>query len=129
MGYDIHITKRDEWYDEDDLGITREEFIQLVDGRDELSIVDQDSADLMAIRDGDETQWLMWDSSGDVLSKNPSQGMIAWMYEIAQLLGAKVQGDEGEIYRSDGQADMAKQQTRDAIPQRVGFLKRLFGKQ
>lgn len=128
MGYDIHITRRVEWYDEDDIGISRGEFIQLVDGRDELSIVDQDSADLMAIRDGDETQWLMWDSSGDVLSKNPSQEMIAWMYEIAQLLGAKVQGDEGEIYRSGGQADMTKQQTRDSMPQQVGFFKRLFGK-
>jgi hypothetical protein len=41
---------------------------------------------------------------GNVVVKNPDQEILRKMWQIAQSLGAKVQGDEGETYHKDGSA-------------------------
>ncbi|PBC71127.1 hypothetical protein BX265_5708 [Streptomyces sp. TLI_235] len=40
----------------------------------------------------------MWWSAGRTVSKNPSDAVIATMREVADVLEAKVQGDDGEYY-------------------------------
>ena len=40
--------------------------------------------------------------SGDVVVKNPRPEILKKMWLIAQALGAKVQGDDGETYGEDG---------------------------
>ncbi|MEU9305689.1 hypothetical protein [Streptomyces sp. NPDC048269] len=40
----------------------------------------------------------MWWSAGRIVSKNPSDAVIATMREVADALEAKVQGDDGEYY-------------------------------
>lgn len=40
--------------------------------------------------------------SGNVVVKNPDVAILSKMWKIAQKLGARVQGDDGEIYGSDG---------------------------
>ena len=45
------------------------------------------------------TAWLDWDH-GDIYTKNPDEPILAKMLLIASALGAKVQGDDGEFYRS-----------------------------
>jgi hypothetical protein len=39
-----------------------------------------------------------------IVSKNPSNFMIAKMCQLARVLGARVQGDDGEFYGDDEQA-------------------------
>jgi len=39
---------------------------------------------------------------GNVVVKNPDSEILRKMYVIAQSLSAKVKGDEGEVYRRDG---------------------------
>jgi len=36
----------------------------------------------------------------DIYTKNPDEPILAKMLQIASALGARVQGDDGEIYRS-----------------------------
>jgi hypothetical protein len=36
--------------------------------------------------------------NGRVVAKNPGQDLIAKMIILARLLGARVQGDDGEVY-------------------------------
>ena len=43
--------------------------------------------------------WLDW-FEGDIYTKNPDEPILAKMLGIASSLGAKVQGDDGEVYRS-----------------------------
>jgi hypothetical protein len=40
---------------------------------------------------------------GDVVVKNPDEEILKKMWLIAQALGAKVQGDDGEIYDENGE--------------------------
>ncbi|MFD9129483.1 hypothetical protein [Kitasatospora sp. NPDC059571] len=38
----------------------------------------------------------LWWSAGRILSKDPSDPVVAEMCEVAKVQGAKVQGDDGE---------------------------------
>jgi hypothetical protein len=62
VGYDVHITRKENWFDENGPAISLDE-------------------------------WAAVDPDPKILRK---------MFVIAQNLAAKVQGDEGEIYGSDG---------------------------
>ena len=46
--------------------------------------------------------WL-YPGSGGIVAKNPDKEILAKMFEIAQALGARVLGDEGEEYGVDGE--------------------------
>jgi hypothetical protein len=50
----------------------------------------------------DGTQNCFYWYRGTICAKNPSAPAIAKLYEIAQLLNARVQGDDGEYYGRDG---------------------------
>lgn len=45
--------------------------------------------------------WFNFDR-GDVVVKNPDAEILAKMWAIAQKLGARVQGDDGELYGANG---------------------------
>ena len=49
----------------------------------------------------DVTWWFDW-RSGEISVKNPDEPAISKMREIAQKLGARVQGDDGEYYDDGG---------------------------
>lgn len=40
----------------------------------------------------------LWWQGGDIYTKNPDKPTVQKMIEIAQQLGARVQGDDGEFY-------------------------------
>ncbi|MFD0403203.1 hypothetical protein ACFVHI_34595 [Kitasatospora sp. NPDC127121] len=40
----------------------------------------------------------MWRTAGRIVSKNPSDAVIATMCRVAKVLNARVQGDDGEYY-------------------------------
>lgn len=65
MGFDIHITRAEEWSDNDAAQISRADWFE-----------------------------------GNVDTKNPDHAVLAKALELAGVLGARVQGDDGELYES-----------------------------
>ncbi len=100
MGYELHITRRKQWFDEGD-DITKEEFVAYVRFDPEFSYPGEggdDFADWMS-PSGGYTTWLQW-FDGRILTKNPEAVFVDKMVSIAAKLNATTQGDDGETYRS-----------------------------
>ncbi len=100
MGYDLHITRRKDWVDQGD-DIAFDEFVADVRSDPEFTHPGQmgdDFADWRSPKSGDGP-WLCWDD-GQVYAKNPEPEFIDKMVGVAKRLGAKVQGDDGEVYLS-----------------------------
>lgn len=111
MGYDLHITRKELWF-EDGPDIDDSEWRAYVASDPELRITGVAEAPLpdggalryesplMAEwrrRSGGETVWFDF-RDGRVVVKNPDDEIIAKMRQIAAALRARVQGDEGEFY-------------------------------
>ena len=117
MGYDLYITRRENWFDEEDsLKISLDEWIQILRNDSEMRLdgfaeaivsegnIFRTESDGLAVWlkysgngiDGNYA-WLSF-SDGNIVCKNPDDEIITKMLEIAGRLNAKVQGDECEIY-------------------------------
>ncbi len=104
MGYDFHITRREDWSEEGD-DITAEEWLSCVERDPELRLLGANGP-YFAIWSGQcelDEPWLNW-SYGQIYTKNPDEALIDKMVAIARNFGASVQGDDGEIYQSGAQA-------------------------
>ena len=120
MGYDVHITRREEWFDKEPPEIAVEEWITVVrddpemrlDGYAETQLLD---GSVLRVEEPGMAVWTayskhgldgnmawIWHSRGNVMAKNPDEEILCKMWKLAQKLGASVQGDEGELYGSDG---------------------------
>lgn len=107
MGYDLHITRREFFWDEDGEAIGADEWGALVEGDPELEMVG--AAETAGVRyenpalarmvthphAGTDGAWLDL-REGVVTARNPDDLLLAKMKAVAALLGAKVQGDDGE---------------------------------
>lgn len=120
MGYELHITRRENWFDEnDELAIPVEEWEQYVRNDPEFRLDNYAEAilhDGTVLRteapgiavwekysgngiDGNYA-WFYY-SLGNIACKNPDKEIIAKMIGVAQIMNAKVQGDEGKIYKTE----------------------------
>ena len=100
MGYDLHITRRTHWSNDGD-DISAEEWLTLVSADPELQL-ETANGPYFAIWSRpslDGRHWLTW-SNGQISTMNPDDGLIDKMVKISRKLGAKVQGDDGEIYKN-----------------------------
>lgn len=122
MGYDIHITRADDWTDSPSVPISLEEWIAVVDGDPELRLERVASAttvegETVSFESPGLAVWMGWSRNGDggalawidhcdgeTVSKNPDEEILRKMHQIAQALGARVQGDDGEEYDATGRA-------------------------
>ena len=121
MGYDLHVTRRDFWADEDGPRISEEEWLTLVAADPELRLdggarVDLPDGGTLGYEDGNTAVWTAWSGNepaggnqawiwwfeGNVQVKNPDEEIVGKLWRIAQALGARVQGDDGELYAEDG---------------------------
>ncbi|MFE5792995.1 hypothetical protein ACFQ8C_10530 [Streptomyces sp. NPDC056503] len=84
MGYDLHVTRRDPWWAEEGPEIAAREWDALVAADPALGA----SA--------------LWWHDGRVVAKDPAPEDLAALRRVAVLLGARVQGDDGEFH--DGPA-------------------------
>ncbi len=103
MGYDLHITRRKSWLDEGD-DITKQEFSALVRSDPEFTFPSEmgdDYAEWKSPKTEYES-WLCW-QEGRLQTKNPEPEFIEKMVTVARALGAKVQGDDEEVYLSSTQ--------------------------
>jgi hypothetical protein len=102
MGYDLHITRAEEWSDNTDSEITPQEWLALIEADPELTLMNMSGYPYFARWSGPsqyDDPWFDF-SGGNIYTKNPDEPMIAKMIEMAARLGAKVQGDDGELYET-----------------------------
>lgn len=114
MGYDLHITRREHWSDDEQRGvdIALDEWLKYIDNEPDLEL-----SDAYRIKvPGSETEsqvapgycewtnhplgerpWFDY-SDGSISTKNPDDDTIKKMLSIAKTFHGKVQGDDGEIY-------------------------------
>jgi len=100
MGYFLHITRRQHWVDQGD-AISFDEFVAYLRSDSEFTYPSQlgdDFADWRSPKTGYDS-WLFW-NSGQIDTKNPESEFVDKMIAVAKSLGAKVQGDDGEVYLS-----------------------------
>lgn len=130
MGYDVHITRKDDWSDADGPAITRAEWFHTVARDPSLQlvrdvIVENGQGEQISLHEDTLTVWrdwpgraegraeaLFWHSGGNVFAKNPDRATRAKMHAIAGTLKAKVQGDDGETYDAEGQVKLTRSEGR-----------------
>lgn len=123
MGYDLHITRQEHWADEETSSIPLDEWLAYVDSDKELELTNG-----YDIKIGSETQFqdrpgfCEWNAhpterlpnarpwfaywKGSIDTKNPDAPTILKMMQIASVLNAKVQGDDGEFYTEEYLAEL-----------------------
>ena len=118
MGYDVHITRKNEWYSEEGEEITLDEWKEFVNSSSDMRMdgfAEVETPDGMLRMESEGLSvWLGYSNQeegalvwfdyfeGNVRVKNPDEEILIKMYSIAQALGAKVQGEECEIYDKEG---------------------------
>ncbi|HEX8235818.1 MAG TPA: hypothetical protein VF600_07660 [Abditibacteriaceae bacterium] len=112
MGYDLHITRAENWWENEGKEIGENEWLDLVDSDAEhrlTGFAEATSPQGETIRYENPllAEWLghpklhvVWFDfgRGNVIIKNPDEATLGKMQQLAQKLNAKVQGDEGETY-------------------------------
>ena len=99
MGYDLFITRAESWSENKGREITSEEWLKLVKDDPELKLAGYNGP-YFALWEGPSKYpeaWLDW-SRGNIYSKNPDKAIVAKMIQIAESLGARVQGQDEEVY-------------------------------
>ncbi|GAA5120533.1 hypothetical protein JIN84_05715 [Luteolibacter yonseiensis] len=116
MGYDIYITRRDTWYDDEGPEITPEEWKAVVDADPRLILLDQDPENPLNAKMHSTpnpyhgVRYFHYNTS-DIRVKKPNKETLLKMLHIAKILGARVIGEADEIYAEDGTPDKATQYT------------------
>ena len=129
MGYCFHITRTEDWSN-DDNPISAQEWLELVKEDKEL-IPSPEHGEYFVIWRGTSyypETWFDW-QDGSIHTKNPDKATLWKLYQMAQKLKAKLQGDEGETWEIsdieafvDPDVDIVPDQTRKT---ESGFLARL----
>lgn len=122
MGYDIHITRKDFWANDDHrLDITLDEWKNFIETQHDLKLTNLAVASLpngttLQLKKEGITVWTGYSqghkygevyfnySHGTISVKNPDDEILKYMCDIAIKLNSKVQGDDGETY-VDGEID------------------------
>ncbi len=119
MGYDLHITRKANWFDEgDDIALSEWEGIVESDPEMRLdNFAEATTTEGKKIRidaeglavwkaysghqeDGNKAWFYFYD--GRITVKNPDMEIRKKMFALAQVLKARLQGDEGEFYGPEG---------------------------
>ena len=121
MGYDLHVTRKDGWSDLGGDDITLEEWLAYIEADssmrfDGFAEATTTGGGTLRVESPGLAVWVEYSGHGvngnmawfdlrergGVVVKNPDVEIRGKMYQIAQALGAKVQGDEGEEYGVSG---------------------------
>lgn len=119
MGYSVYITRAHHWLERAEIPIPKAEWGTVVDADSTLSVkttdyYDRISRELVVDR-GHAVEWSLsdrqecfWYDGGAIECKNPSIQCLAKMVELAELLEARVVGDDGETYTKEIVAALAE---------------------
>jgi hypothetical protein len=108
VGYDLHITRAEDWTESEASPISREEWRAVVEADASLSEPEEEAENRELSGDPDyepAVQWhehpelpLFWYGEGRIHCKNPDERTVLKAVELARKLNARVQGDDGELY-------------------------------
>jgi hypothetical protein len=105
VGYDLHITRADDWTDNAGSPIPKDEWIAVATADEDLFPMPENGDTFFALGDRqDPHAWFDW-FDGDVFTKNPDRPTSTKMLDLATRLDARVQGDDGELYESPEDLD------------------------
>jgi hypothetical protein len=100
MGWEVHLTRADDWTDSEANPITAPEWLAVVAADPQLRL-DTQNGPYFAVWAGPcnhpDGAWFDW-ADGCVSTKNPDRAILAKMLQLADKLGGRVQGDDGEEY-------------------------------
>jgi hypothetical protein len=115
VGYDVHITRADHWTESESDPIALDDWLRYVAGDPEMRLDNFAEAevegDILRYENQGLAVWTAYSGHGlkgnmawfdyrrgRVVVKNPDDEILGKMQRIASALGAKVMGDEGELY-------------------------------
>jgi len=112
MGYDLHITRADNWFESDEKPISLTEWKDIINKDQSLRMdgvaetVLPDGTTMRYENDGltiwlsgtDDEHYYFDFRNGEIVLKNPDDYVIEKMKELAIKLNARVIGDDGEEY-------------------------------
>jgi hypothetical protein len=133
MGYDLHITRKEDWTASEGPTITEAEWKAVIAADPDLKL---DGQTRCVMADG-EYIFAAWKGKpgvlgfyhGEITATDPEEEVIRKMVEIAGKLQATVQGDDGERYPEALQERSApRSATPDrAPPKKASWWKRMLG--
>jgi hypothetical protein len=105
MAYQLHVTRAADWMHSDELPITAAEWLKLIRMDSEL-VQDSRYGPYFVRWSGSAGRdwWLEW-AEGRINTQYPDGALLKKLVSIADRLGAKVQGDGGEVYSGDESVD------------------------
>lgn len=99
MRYDLHITKGESWVVNEGQEIAPAEWLAYVNLDPELELRPENGPHSAVWQsDPGSKEEQLSQREGNIDATNPSEALVVKMCEIAQLLSARVQGDNGEFY-------------------------------
>lgn len=105
MGYDVFITRARHHFEGAQTPIAKGDWRALIDNDPDLDAPDE-AYPCYAVWSGPsrlQKPWIDW-ASGNLFTRSPDDAVLRKLIELAELLGARVQGREGEIYRIEDDA-------------------------
>ncbi len=123
MGYELHITRSQDWVDSEKNPISLEEWKSFVESssdfrHDGFAEATTPYGDTIRVENEGLSVWTEYSKHGEdggmawfdyhdgrIVVKNPDEEIIKKMFEVAQFFDAKVQGDEGEVYDENGESN------------------------
>lgn len=131
MGYDLYITRKDDWSDSEGPDITMDDWTEYLFIDASLEI-DQKRAEAVDPRvashskEATHTRWLewpgripdedeawMWLEQGNIVASDPDADFRRKLFLIADGLGARLMGTDGETYNSVGEPESGRARLRD----------------
>jgi hypothetical protein len=140
VGYDVHITRAGEWHESEATPIGLDEWLAYVASDPEMRLDgfaearNPTTGEAIRIESPGLSVWTTWSEGtawmdhhgGRIVVKNPDTAILRKMCAIAERLGARVQGDEGEMYPEAIDLAVEAEELR-ARHSRKPWWKRLFG--
>ena len=119
MGYNLYITKKENWFEEDDSNnISPTEWKDYLKADSEMRLdnfaeATATNGEYIRIESEGMSVWTkysragldgnhawFWPDNGNIVVKNPDIEIRNKMIDVARQLKAKVQGDDGELYET-----------------------------
>ncbi len=126
MGYGLYITRKDDWSDIEGPRIELIEWAEYLTIDPSLKIDWERSAEVdprvaSKAKEPTHTKWLEWPSripdeeeawlwleQGNLVAMDPDQAFRRKLFLIADGLGARLMGEEGELYDSNGDPETGR---------------------
>lgn len=104
MGYDLHITRKASWSDDEDKNvISLKEWKEYVSKNSNIyEDPENDEYSFLHVDKNEDWPLWYWKECGNIHTKNPEKETVIAMVKIAKDLNARVVGDDDEEYDDSG---------------------------